>query len=132
VKHFQAVDAVAPISFLLKCHKGMPCPEEVASLIYSGLFTEKKDGVLADIVESIHSMEIVYAKTDFTAYNVGSLMHPSWPALHADASTCILWLPVVVQLSPEQYCEALWGGLCHFPTLERLPGYITNKIMLLD
>jgi hypothetical protein len=83
----------------------MPRPEEVAWLIYSGMFTEN-DGVPGDIVESIRSLDLTHP-TDFTAYMPGSPMHPSWPAMHAAASSCSLWLPVVARLTGEQYCEAL-------------------------
>lgn len=103
--NLQAVDAVAPITFLLKWHTGVPRPEEVAWLISRGVYTAK-DGVPVDIVESIQSMDLQHA-TDFTAYPMGSPMHPSWPAMHSSASTCSIWLPVVVQLTAEQYCEAL-------------------------
>lgn len=100
-----AVNIVAPISFLLKWHTGMPRPEEVAWLIYSDMYTEA-DGVPADLIASIKEMDIQYA-TDFTAYMDGSPTHPSWPSMHSAASSCSCWLPVVAKVSPEQYCEAL-------------------------
>lgn len=100
-----AVDAVAPISFLLKWHTGMPRPEEMAWLIYSGLFTSQ-DGVPHDIISLIRSMNLQHA-AEFTAYMGGSPLHPSWPAMHAAASSCSLWLPVIVKINAAQYCEAL-------------------------
>jgi hypothetical protein len=100
-----AVDTIAPISFLLKWHAGVPRPEEVAWLIYSGLYDEN-DGVPADLVELIKSFQLKNA-IEFTAYTGGSPMHPSWPAMHSVASTCSIWIPVIAKLTPEQYCEAL-------------------------
>ncbi|KAG7370515.1 hypothetical protein IV203_019085 [Nitzschia inconspicua] len=100
-----AVDTIAPISFLLKWNTGVPRPEEVAWLIYNGVYTEK-DGVPTDLIQTIQNMNLKHA-ADFTAYISGSPMHPSWPAMHSAASTCSIWLPVIVKLSPQQYCESL-------------------------
>ena len=77
----------------------------MAWLIASGAFTTE-DGVPQDIVEELKSMNLQHA-ADFTAYEDGSPMHPSWPAMHAAASVCSFWLPAIAKITPEQYCEAL-------------------------
>jgi hypothetical protein len=61
-----AIDAVAPITFMLKWAVGMPRPEEMAWLIASGQY-EVNDGVPPDIIESLAGMNLNSA-TDFTAY----------------------------------------------------------------
>ncbi|KAL3940470.1 MAG: hypothetical protein SGARI_000952 [Bacillariaceae sp.] len=99
------VDTIAPISFMMKWHTGMPRPEEIAWLIHSGAFTGR-DGVPADLQNDIRDFKMDHA-TNFTAYPEGSPTHPSWPAMHSAASTLSFWLPVVVKLTPAQYCEAL-------------------------
>jgi hypothetical protein len=83
----------------------MPRPEEMAWLIASDAFTSA-DGVPQDIVDDLQSMNLKHA-ADFTAYEDGSPMHPSWPAMHAAASVCSYWLPAIAKVTPEQYCEAL-------------------------
>ena len=45
--------------------------------------------------------------TSFTAYPEGCPQHPSWPGMHAAASTSSLWLAVVANLTADQYCQAL-------------------------
>ena len=45
------------------------------------------------------------AATNFTAYPEGSPRHPSRPAMHYAASAASLWMPVVVQMTPEQLCQ---------------------------
>jgi hypothetical protein len=100
-----SVDAVAPVTFLLKWEKGVPRPEEMAWMISTGKITTE-DGVPQDLVDSIQSMDLAHA-ADFTAYPTGSPMHPSWPAMHASGSSLSYWLPVVAEITPEQYCEAL-------------------------
>ena len=99
------IDKVASISFLLKWRFGVARPEEVAWLIATGDFTVA-DGVPHRLVQKILSMNLKHS-ADFTAYEDGSPMHPSWPAMHAAGSTCSIWLPILVKLTAEQYCEAL-------------------------
>lgn len=100
-----AVETIAAPNFLLKWYIGVPRPEEMAWLIASGAYTAD-DGVPKDVVKLIKSMKLENAHA-FTAYPIGSPNHPSWPAMHAAASMMSYWLPVVVKLTPEQYCEAL-------------------------
>lgn len=58
------------------------------------------------LVELIESMNLTNA-TSFTQYPEGSPRHPSWPAMHSAASSASLWLAVVADLTPEQYCQVL-------------------------
>jgi hypothetical protein len=99
------VEAVGPVNFMLKWAMGVPRPEEMAWLIASGAFTTD-DGVPQDIIDDLKSMNLKHA-ADFTAYETGSPMHPSWPAMHAAASMCSFWIPAMVKVTPEQYCESL-------------------------
>lgn len=99
------IDAVAPISFMLKWHVGAPRPEEIAWMVASGEFSDA-DGVPSDIIESVRSMGLAHS-TNFTAYPEGSPTHPSWPAQHAAGSSVSFWLPALYKLTPQQYCEAL-------------------------
>jgi membrane-associated phospholipid phosphatase len=101
-----AIGAVAPFNFYLKWYAGRPRPEEVAFLIYNRELTAQEDGVPTDIVQMIDSMGLNTPEA-FTAYPEGSPRHPSWPAMHSAASSASFWLAVVLDLTPEQYCEAL-------------------------
>ncbi len=100
-----AIGAVAPTNFHLKWYVGRPRPEEVAYKIAEGELTAN-DGVPQDIISKIESMDLNSA-TAFTAYDEGSPTHPSWPAMHSAASSASFWLAVALDLSEEQYCEAL-------------------------
>ena len=64
------------------------------------------DGVPQQLATKIAGMNLASAP-DFTAYEEGSPVHPAWPAMHSAASSASLWLAVVLDLTPEQYCEAL-------------------------
>eukprot|EP00534_Pseudo-nitzschia_fraudulenta_P004077 CAMPEP_0201134144 /NCGR_PEP_ID=MMETSP0850-20130426/50785_1 /ASSEMBLY_ACC=CAM_ASM_000622 /TAXON_ID=183588 /ORGANISM="Pseudo-nitzschia fraudulenta, Strain WWA7" /LENGTH=319 /DNA_ID=CAMNT_0047404961 /DNA_START=26 /DNA_END=985 /DNA_ORIENTATION=- len=99
-------EVVAPINFMLKWHVGMPRPEEVAWMIYKDSFTAANDGVPEDLIALVKSMDMEHA-TSFTAYEDGSPMHPSYPAMHSAGSTCSYWLPAICKVTPAQYCEAL-------------------------
>lgn len=100
-----AIDAVSAINFMLKWYVGMPRPEEIAWMVSCGAFTTD-DGVPDDIIASVQSMKLNNAE-EFTAYSDGSPMHPSYPAMHAAASSLSYWLPAVAKVTPEQYCECL-------------------------
>ena len=100
-----AFEAVAPVNFMLKWHLGIPRPEEVVWMIHNDAFTSS-DGVPEDLVTSIKSMGLQHA-SDFTTYEDGSPMHPSFPAMHSAGSTCTFWLPAICKVTPEQFCEAL-------------------------
>jgi hypothetical protein len=43
---------------------------------------------------------------NYTAYTEGSPMHPAWPTMHSAASSASIWLAVILNLSPEQFCQA--------------------------
>jgi len=102
-----SVEVISAITFLIKWHVGMPRPEELVWMIHLGAYTAEADGVPQDIVEKIASMELTHPE-EFTAYNIdGCPQHPSYPAMHSAASTVSYWLPAIVQLTGEQYCEAL-------------------------
>ena len=100
-----AIGAVAPTNFHLKWFVGRPRLEELAYKIAEGELTAN-DGVPQDIISKIESMDLNSA-TAFTAYDEGSPTHPSWPAMHSAASSASFWLAVALDLSEEQYCEAL-------------------------
>ena len=65
-----------------------------------------KESVPDDIYEMISEMKLENA-TSFTHYREGSPLHPSWPAMHSAASSASLWLPVVDDLTEDQYCQVL-------------------------
>ena len=96
----------APTNFLMKWSVGRPRPEEIAMQIQSGMITEKDDGVPGDVVAAVKAMELTRAE-DFTHYNEGCPQHPSWPAMHSASSAASLWLAVVADLTPRQYCQVL-------------------------
>jgi len=100
-----SLEMVGPVNFNLKWHFGLCRPEEVAWLIHTGDFNET-DGVPPEVISVIQSMKLQKA-TDFTAYENGSPMHPSFPAMHSAGSTCSLWVPALYDITPEQYLEAL-------------------------
>jgi len=82
---------------------GRARPEEVAWKIARGTIGTA-DGVPQDIVDDIKKMSLRGPK-DFTAYEEGSPVHPSWPAMHSAASSGALWISTVMKLTPEQMCE---------------------------
>ncbi|KAL7572868.1 hypothetical protein ACA910_004523 [Epithemia clementina (nom. ined.)] len=100
-----AVERVAAISFLAKWHYGVARPEEMAWLIALGVFTAA-DGVPQGLIDKIKSMNLKQPE-EFTAYPKGCPNHPSWPAMHAAASSCSIWMPIILHLTADQYCEAL-------------------------
>ena len=93
-----------PPNFGLKYHVGRARPEEVVFLISEGNLTAA-DGVPEDILVDI-PLKSLKKMTDFTAYPEGCPMHPSWPAMHSAASSASLWLATVLNLTPEQWCQA--------------------------
>jgi len=99
-----AIRTVSPLNFGTKWWVGRARPEEVAWMIAKGELTAEDDGVPADIVTDIQSMDLS-SPFDFTAYPEGSPTHPSWPAMHSAASSASLWLALVLNLTEEQYCE---------------------------
>jgi membrane-associated phospholipid phosphatase len=99
-----SVSHVGAINFVMKYHVGRVRPEEVAWKIATGELTTA-DGVPEDIADSIMDMNLS-SQFDFTAYEEGSPMHPSWPAMHSAASSSSLWMGVVLDLTEDELCEA--------------------------
>ena len=134
-----AIGAVAPANFCIKWSVGRPRPEEVAWKIATGELGIE-DGVPSDIVRTIMNMKLGSAE-EFTAYPEGSPKHPSWPAMHSAASSASLWLAVVLELTPAQYCEALRVDYAvsyartvagvHYPS-DNIAGLNLGKEILLD
>jgi membrane-associated phospholipid phosphatase len=89
----------------MKWSVGRPRPEEIAMQIQNNMITEA-DGVPRNVVTAVKAMGLTRAE-DFTHYDEGCPLHPSWPAMHSAASASSLWLAVVADLSADQYCQAL-------------------------
>jgi len=101
-------EAVAAVNFMLKWTYGLPRPEEIAWLIHKKQIHDDltQSEAAKDVVVKVQSMELESPK-DFTAYKSGSPTHPSFPAMHSAGSTCSLWLPVLYNLTAEEYAQAL-------------------------
>ena len=65
-----------------------------------------KEYIPKDVYQMIKDMKL-WNSTSFTQYPKGCPNHPSWPAMHSAASSMSLWLPVVAELTEEQYCQVL-------------------------
>lgn len=123
-----SLGAVAPANFAVKWSIGRCRPEvsnsiacasihghvlfihtvryqEVVWMIATDVIT-KRDGANPTVVDLIKSMNLTNA-TSFTQYPQGSPQHPAWPGMHGAGSTASLWLAVVANLTPEQYCQVL-------------------------
>ena len=96
-----AIARVGPSNFLLKWHIGLARPEEIAYKIATGAITE---GPPTSLVEDIKALNLTSAE-EFTAYPEGSPKHPSWPAMHSASCAASLWMSVVMDLTPQQYCQ---------------------------
>jgi len=101
--HTWSVGVVAPHNFGAKWYAGRARPEEVAYKIATGEI--KREFVPDELFDLITGMGLEKA-TSFTQYPEGSPMHPSWPAMHSAASNISFWLQVIMNLTPEQLCEA--------------------------
>jgi len=100
-----AIGAVSPINFYMKWFVGRPRPEEVAWAIETDELSYEH-GVPPDVVQLVKSMNLK-SPEEYTAYPEGSPRHPSWPAMHSAASSASFWMAVILDMTPEQYCEAL-------------------------
>jgi membrane-associated phospholipid phosphatase len=101
-----AIAMIAPYNFGLKWYAGRARPEEIVWYIAKRPASELvASGVPADIVSEIHAMNL-NSPLEFTAYPEGSPPHPAWPAMHSAASVVSFWLPVVMNLTQAQICEA--------------------------
>lgn len=97
-----AHDTVMPPVFAAKWWAGRARPEEVIWAIKKG---EISKGVPKDIKRYARSLDIDSAH-EFTAYEEGCPTHPSWPAMHAAAGSCSLWMPILLDMDDEQLCQA--------------------------
>jgi membrane-associated phospholipid phosphatase len=96
-----AISRVGTHNFALKWYVGMARPEEVAFQIASQNITT---GPPRKVVNVIRELALKNA-TQFTAYPEGSPTHPSWPGMHSASSAASLWMPVLMKLTPEQFCQ---------------------------
>ena len=115
--HFNtwALATIGPHSFLAKYAVGRSRPEEIAFAISEG------DISFQDLPNSVRdAMNDILNRfggnlpnaTSFTAYTEGSPRHPSWPAMHSAASQTSFWMSVVLDMTPDQLCQARlvdWG-----------------------
>jgi len=108
-----AVRVVGQCNFSLKWKEGRARPEEVAWKIYQNhpdvkSYRKQYEDLIKDI-KKIYESEPKDA-TNFTAYEVGSPKHPSWPAMHSAASASAFWLSIVLDKKDKAYddriCEA--------------------------
>jgi len=95
---------VGPHSFSAKFAVGRARPEETAWSIKTGGIPRQY--VPSDIFDMISDIPDFNAAVDFTAYDEGSPRHPSWPAMHSAASQTSFWLDIVLDLTPEELCQA--------------------------
>jgi len=103
-----AVSYVGHDNFAAKWFIGRARPEEVAFKIHNEKKAKKdRDGACYPCIlkEKIEKLKMKSA-VDFTAYPEGSPAHPSWPAMHSAGSSLSLWLPVVCDLTDEQWHQA--------------------------
>mmetsp|Transcript_19647 Transcript_19647/g.32597 ORF Transcript_19647/g.32597 Transcript_19647/m.32597 type:complete len:208 (-) Transcript_19647:123-746(-) len=145
-----AISMIGPYNFAIKWHVGRARPEEIAMYIAKHPPADMvARGVPADIVGNITEMNLTHPH-DFTAYPEGSPTHGSYPAMHSAASVVSFWLPLVMNMTKDQICEAkaLDYGVSfgrtiagvHFNTdntaglnlgqhllMSKLPGYLHQK-----
>lgn len=127
------------MNFYIKWYVGRPRPEEVAYAIATRQMSYD-DGVPPDVVQLIDMFHLETPE-EFTAYPEGAPRHPAWPAMHSAASSASFWLAVILDLSPEQYCEALrvdyavaFARTCagvHYPT-DNIAGLNLGQAIIAD
>ena len=103
-----AVSTVSPTAFAAKWAMGRARPEEIAWGLKTG---ECCDGAPAGLGDDPFITNLA-RQEDFTAYEEGSPVHPSWPAMHSAASAASLYLGVVLDLSAEDLLEARRVDFC--------------------
>ena len=94
---------VGPHNFGLKWQNGRARPEEVANMIRLG---QIDPSYYPPAISAALSQLTFSDPTEFTAYDEGCPPHPAWPAMHSAASAGSLWMALVLNLTPEQACEA--------------------------
>ncbi|KAL7553722.1 hypothetical protein ACHAWF_017038 [Thalassiosira exigua] len=97
-----AIGRVGPYNFAAKWLVGRARPEEVVAEIQAGNLSY----VPTAILDFAKKLPRTSRAEDFTAYPEGSPRHPSWPAMHGAASGLSSWLPIVMDLTPLQQCQA--------------------------
>jgi len=97
-----SIGCAGPYNFAAKWWAGRARPEEVVWAIRTKSLQE---GVPRRIRRLIKSLKIDTAEA-FTAYAEGCPRHPTWPAMHSAASNLSFWLQVVLNLTPQQRCQA--------------------------
>ena len=104
-----ALATIGPHSFAAKYSVGRSRPEEIAFAISEGnIPSQDLPDAVRDIMQEILDRfgGSLPSATSFTAYSEGSPRHPSWPAMHSAASQTSFWMSVVLDLTPEQLCQA--------------------------
>lgn len=102
-----AVQTVSPTAFSCKHYYGRARPEELAMEVQGDTgegVCSSPESARAALNDSGEALE---SGPDFTAYPTtgGCPKHPSWPAMHSAASSASMYLPVLMDLSPEQERE---------------------------
>lgn len=97
------IGTVGPHNFQTKWAGGQARPEEIAYLIKTGGIA--REHVPTVVWDALQPMYMGFEGRNFTAYPEGSPTHPSWPAMHSAASAGSMWMPVVMDLTPEQVCH---------------------------
>jgi len=98
-----AVSLTGPTNFAAKYYAGRARPEEIAWQLTNEEYISSH--VPFDLSLKLKKMNLTKME-EFTAYEEGSPIHPSWPAMHSAASAISLWLPVVARLKATQREEA--------------------------
>lgn len=64
-------------------------------------------GVPQSLIDDVKRFQNIERMEQFTAYDEGCPEHPSWPAMHSAGSAMSTWLPAIMELSEEEYCQVL-------------------------
>jgi len=113
-----AIRTVSPACFGLKWYEGRARPEEVAYCI-ANVADNTQCPVLVPLtiikrtfdkwvnISAKYPTMDLYGKaaSAFTAYETGSPVHPSYPAMHSAASSMSTWIDVVADLTDDQRAE---------------------------
>jgi hypothetical protein len=109
-----SIDTVGPKNFAAKYFVGRARPEEVAWSVHcsmaqnnpncAGAILLDLSVVPEDIKTRISNIGLTSMES-FGAYDEGSPMHPSWPAMHSAASCMSIWLPIVAIVTDAQVEE---------------------------
>jgi len=117
-----AIRTVSPACFGLKWSEGRARPEEVSYCVGNGADdTQCPVLVPPNIIKRTFDKWVKLSEKDsykypnmnlygkaanaFTAYETGSPIHPSYPAMHSAASSMSTWIDVVADLTDDQRAE---------------------------